>query len=238
MMLKNTCINWLPSPRTPGKHGFQLQLDTRLAGAQIQRAQLHGIGHHRIDIQQRALRRAPAAQNSINCPPEFWCAAPDRGFCRPCSAPFPASVGSSASRSENPRIAVSGLLISCAAPAANWPRDTSFSDCTICACSRCRFSMDCSRLRQQPRRDPRPPNACAEIPAKRAARRPSTWSSAENRATRAVVLEAQSVNRKQRQTKSPPPSPVARPTRFRRGSSSPSVLDTVSVGASSPGAVR
>src|SRR5712672_2456324 len=57
---------------------------------------------------------------------------------------FSGNVGSSASRSENPRIAAKGLLISCAAPAANWPSDTSFSVCTICACSLCKFSTDCS----------------------------------------------------------------------------------------------
>src|SRR5437879_9666797 len=43
---------------------------------------------------------------------------------------FSGIVGSSASKSENPRIAANGLLISWAAPAASWPRETSFSDCT------------------------------------------------------------------------------------------------------------
>src|SRR5580704_3263929 len=87
------------------------------------------------------------------------CRAKLRRFCtrlrvlRACSRIFPAVVrarsgkaGSSANRSEYPSIAVSGLLISCAAPAANWPSEISFSDCTICACKRCRFSIEDSDL--------------------------------------------------------------------------------------------
>src|SRR5258706_1704599 len=39
------------------QHGFQLQLDARLRRPQIQRSQLHRIGGHRVDVDQRAFRR-------------------------------------------------------------------------------------------------------------------------------------------------------------------------------------
>src|SRR6202521_4078507 len=37
-----------------GENGFKLQLDARGSGAQVERAELHGIVHHRVDVQERA----------------------------------------------------------------------------------------------------------------------------------------------------------------------------------------
>src|SRR5207248_7497213 len=55
----------------------------------------------------------------------------------------------SASRSEYPSIAVSGLLISCAAPPTSWPSEASFSDWTSCSCKRVRFSYESRDVRNR-----------------------------------------------------------------------------------------
>jgi len=37
--------------------GLELQFDACCSGAQVERAKLHGVVHHRIDVKERALRR-------------------------------------------------------------------------------------------------------------------------------------------------------------------------------------
>src|SRR5713226_1264387 len=40
-----------------GEDGLELQLDARRPGAQVERAELHGVVHHGVDVEERALSR-------------------------------------------------------------------------------------------------------------------------------------------------------------------------------------
>src|SRR6202790_2751381 len=65
-------------------------------------------------------------------------------FCMPSAVCLSSVVnkGKSTSNSEYPSIAVNGLLISCAAPAANRPSAVNFCDCATLLCTSLRFSTE------------------------------------------------------------------------------------------------
>ena len=59
-----------------GEHGFKLQFNARCGRAKIERTKLHGIGHHGVDIEKRALWgnlpcKAQQISNQRFCPPRL-----------------------------------------------------------------------------------------------------------------------------------------------------------------------
>jgi len=94
-------------------------------------------------------------------------------------------------------------LISCAAPAASCPRETSFSDCTIWACNRFRLRWTVPTEREAVSgRDPQ--DECAGRSATRAGRRQSRWPSDEITDCEIIMAEPQRINCKQGSEITPP----------------------------------